>query len=427
MNKYIVSEIIRTKNEEYGNVAYIYVKPYYGEDFFNKIKSIVAKETILIFPESYAYDITIGETFFFDKSAFLTTKENNVFLSRRFYDNNDQKKSPNTVISMAVNDYCESTTKTHIVSYKEEIKQCFSNIMKQEQVVVNMEIQLGVSVRPLYKSLDNLKMMMVYAWEKYEYGTYKDFFHGKELETKFLDFKNYPHDTIVRESAKFMKLPGVRTIFDDDIETLEKMEDIIQSLMDIDNEKGKTCLKNKPESYSVDESVYTKSIESYVFPIEKVDKVSRIELDSNRYFWGMTDSEGEALGYCLYIDEENKSLALVVADSNDIEIILEEETDFLFSKCWRLQTEEFYHNNFFVGDIVSKAAHQEDNSYSTSRYGAVIMPHGMYIGEFPAGHKMKVVIGKFFDINGNVYEGTFKLPIKENPNWNDPVGENFPF
>ena len=104
--------------------------------------------------------------------------------------------------------------------------------MKQEKFTVNMELSLGFSVnlRTIYQTLDILKIMMVYAWEKCEYGSYKDFFHGKELETKYLSIIQYPHETIVNDFKKYLKQSHVRTIFDDDLQTLKKMEEIINSL-----------------------------------------------------------------------------------------------------------------------------------------------------------------------------------------------------
>ena len=116
---------------------------------------------------------------------------------------------------------------------KGDIKKCYSSIMEQEKLTVNMEASLGFSVnlRTIYQTLDILKIMMVYAWEKYGYGSYKDFFHGKELEAKYLSIIQYPDDVIVNDFKKYLKQSHVRTIFDDDLKSLEKMEEIINSLV----------------------------------------------------------------------------------------------------------------------------------------------------------------------------------------------------
>ena len=118
------------------------------------------------------------------------------------------------------------------MDYREDIKKCYSSIMEQENLTVNMESSLGFSVnlRTIYQTLDILKIMMAYAWEKNELGSYKDFFHGKELETKYLSIIQYPHEAIVNDFKKYLKLSHVRTIFDDDLQTLKKMEEIVNTL-----------------------------------------------------------------------------------------------------------------------------------------------------------------------------------------------------
>ena len=104
--------------------------------------------------------------------------------------------------------------------------------MEQEKTTVNMELSMGFSVnfRTIYQTLDLLKVMMVYAWEKYGYGNYKDFIKGKELETKYLSIIQHPHDVVVNDFKNYLKQFHVRTIFDDDVKSLEKMEEIINSL-----------------------------------------------------------------------------------------------------------------------------------------------------------------------------------------------------
>ena len=121
------------------------------------------------------------------------------------------------------------------MDYREDIKKCYSSIMEQEKGVVTMHVSLGfaVDIRPLTQTLDILKIMMVYAWEKYGYGTYKDYFHGKELETKYLSILKYPHDVIINDFRKYLKKFHVRTLFDDDLVSLEKMEEIINSLSEL--------------------------------------------------------------------------------------------------------------------------------------------------------------------------------------------------
>lgn len=115
---------------------------------------------------------------------------------------------------------------------KDDIKECYASIMEQEKLAVNMDFSLGFSMdlRTIYQTLDILKIMMVYAWEKQGYGSYKDFFHGKELETKYLSIIQYPNEAIVNDFKKYLKQFLVRTIFDDNAKALEKMEEIINSL-----------------------------------------------------------------------------------------------------------------------------------------------------------------------------------------------------
>ena len=95
--------------------------------------------------------------------------------------------------------------------------------MEQEKLAVNMDFSLGFStdLRTIYQTLDILKIMMVYAWEKQGYGSYKDFFHGKELETKYLSIIQYPNEAIVNDFKKYLKQFHVRTIFDDNAKALE--------------------------------------------------------------------------------------------------------------------------------------------------------------------------------------------------------------
>jgi len=117
-------------------------------------------------------------------------------------------------------------------NYKEVIKKCYQQILEEESITVNMQFSLGFSVdtRSIFQTLDVLKLMMVYAWEILKYGTYKDFFHGKELETKYLSILNYPHDVIIKDFRNYLKLNRVRIIFDDNISTVETMEKIINAI-----------------------------------------------------------------------------------------------------------------------------------------------------------------------------------------------------
>lgn len=118
------------------------------------------------------------------------------------------------------------------MNYREDIKKCFFCIMEQEKATVNMEFTMGFSIyfRTIYQTLDMLKVMMVYAWEKCGYGTYKDFFKGKELESKYLSIKQHPNDVVVNDFKNYLRQFHVRTIFEDDVKVLEKMEKIINSL-----------------------------------------------------------------------------------------------------------------------------------------------------------------------------------------------------
>lgn len=139
------------------------------------------------------------------------------------------------VIFLEKSDLSQTIISVHGVTkkdYREGIKKCYASIMEQENLTVNIECTLGFSVnlRTIYQTLDILKIMMAYAWEKHGYGSYKDFFQGKELETKYLSFLQYSDEVIVNDFKKYLKQFHVRTIFDDDIKALEKMEEIINSL-----------------------------------------------------------------------------------------------------------------------------------------------------------------------------------------------------
>ena len=118
------------------------------------------------------------------------------------------------------------------MDYRQDIKKCYQSILEEEKITVNMEFSLGflVNVRSIYQTLDYLKFLMVYAWEKLEYGTYEDFFHGNELKTKYLSFLRYQHDFIIQHSLKYLRLNHVRTLFDDNLDTLETMEKIINAI-----------------------------------------------------------------------------------------------------------------------------------------------------------------------------------------------------
>ena len=116
------------------------------------------------------------------------------------------------------------------MDYRDDIKQCYSAIMQQESFAVQMHITMGVDIRPLAQTLDLLKIVMVYAWEHLGYGTYKDFFKGKELETKYLSLSNYSHSDKIGDFRKFLKQFRVRTLFDDDMASLAKMEEIVEAI-----------------------------------------------------------------------------------------------------------------------------------------------------------------------------------------------------
>lgn len=139
-------------------------------------------------------------------------------------------------IHLEKSDLCNATISDNGMTkndYREDIKECYMCIMEQEKLTVNMEFSLAFSVnlRTIYQTLDILKIMMVYAWEKHRYGSYKDFFHGKELETKYLSIIQYSDEVIVNDFKKYLKQFHVRTIFDDNVKVLVKMEKIINSLV----------------------------------------------------------------------------------------------------------------------------------------------------------------------------------------------------
>ena len=148
------------------------------------------------------------------------------------------------------------------MDYKEDIKKCYSSIMEQEKTAVNMELSMGfsINVRTIYQTLDVLKVMMAYAWEKHGYGTYKDFFKGKELETKYLSIRQHSHNVVVNDFKNYLKQFHVRTIFDDDVKSLEKMEEIIASL-----ENGWTITNSRP------------------FNPEEIAAVNRAEIVASQY------------------------------------------------------------------------------------------------------------------------------------------------
>lgn len=165
--------------------------------------------------------------------------------------------------------------------------------------------------------------------------------------------------------------------------------------------------------------------------IDEPYRISFIRNGEDAEYCGMIDFNDDdiesANGYGIFFDNIECSAALAIFRNGEMEEILPDELEWIMPKMWRMQSAEFYKTRVYVGDITSEASHEQNPHLSTSRYGIAILENGMYIGEFPAGKKMKQVIGKYFDLSGNIYEGKFKLPIYEEPNWNDVDGGIFPF
>ena len=174
------------------------------------------------------------------------------------------------------------------------------------------------------------------------------------------------------------------------------------------------------------EPILERRIRSYGLPIDEDEVlIKNVPLnDDGTTFWGQVDHNDKPLGYGLVENDERGSFGLYLAAANEN---FEEEGMYLFNHCQKVQSANFYGSNVYIGDITSKASWYGSSHYSTSRYGLAILKNGMYVGEFPAGFKMKRVIGKFFDLNGNVYSGMFTLPIDQDPDWIDDDGGSFPF
>lgn len=174
--------------------------------------------------------------------------------------------------------------------------------------------------------------------------------------------------------------------------------------------------------------ILKRRLHSLSFPIDGRDiSVKRVNLQGSMMFWGMVDSYDSPLGYGIIEDETEGSLSLVfLAEDGDI-LNFEDEGEFLFGHCSRVQSTTFYKESVYVGDIVSQASWHGSSHYSTSRFGLAVLKDGMYVGEFPAGFCMKKVIGRHYDLDGKVWSGIFNLPINEKPEWTDNDGGIFPF
>lgn len=182
------------------------------------------------------------------------------------------------------------------------------------------------------------------------------------------------------------------------------------------------------EEMENDSPEYIDCVDAIALPLDSDEiTIKRIKLqDGEMTFWGMVDEDDSPLGYGLIEIESSNAMSLVFHDYDEIHNF-EDECQFLFDNCHRVQSACFYGSNAYIGDITSKASWYESSHYSTSRYGVAILKEGMYVGEFPAGFKMKKVIGRFYDLNGDVWSGVFNLPIEQDPDWIDKDGGIFPF
>ena len=168
------------------------------------------------------------------------------------------------------------------------------------------------------------------------------------------------------------------------------------------------------------------TISENIFPLRNIELKKIINRDLHTCYLGMTRN-GVPYGYGYY-NELYKGFTIGIFPLAKYDKLLSDDCSYIFSLAqYNIVDCSFYDKYYYVGEVESKAARKGNNKYTTSRYGLAILENGMYIGEYPVGYHMKLCIGHFYDLNGNVYEGSFQLPIENTPEWEDKDGSRFPW
>lgn len=93
----------------------------------------------------------------------------------------------------------------------------------------------------------------------------------------------------------------------------------------------------------------------------------------------------------------------------------------------KIISSRFFGCGTFIGELVSIAASEENPELRKDRYGIIILKNGMYVGCFPPGFFFTRCDGCFYDLNGQVHNGTFDIDIEDKQRIGDDLlGEYAP-
>lgn len=121
------------------------------------------------------------------------------------------------------------------MDYKEDLKKCYSGIMSYEGMVMQFHMMYLLSptppdFRPVFRTLDQLKLITVYAWVVLGYGPYTDFFKGQELPNKFNAMLETTPEMLLMGFKIFLEDPSVVNLPNFDKTLLRKLTEVINSL-----------------------------------------------------------------------------------------------------------------------------------------------------------------------------------------------------
>lgn len=150
-----------------------------------------------------------------------------------------------------------------------------------------------------------------------------------------------------------------------------------------------------------------------------VDCVSFLKIDRHIEYAGML-YQGAPNGYGVVIDNLHRNITLGIFAAWELKTAYQNELSELLQKADAFQAATFYETNIFLGEVFCQRK-------KGVRQGIAITPLHLYIGAFPLTGNMKRVIGKRFDLSGQMTHGTWEIPIAdiyEERGWTRP---EFPF
>ncbi len=135
-------------------------------------------------------------------------------------------------------------------------------------------------------------------------------------------------------------------------------------------------------------------------------------------------------GYGYYVNHRLGQVAFGIFDDGSLKRSLFsefQEIQGLIGNHSRMTALGAFGCGVFIGEALSPAAREKDETLRKNRYGILILEEGLYIGSFPPGFYLARCEGKFFNLDGIMTEGVFDIKVKDQRQYgDDSLGSFFP-